>query len=112
MTVASTLNKVTIAGNGATTSFPFNFAMPGVPVSQAAALLVVTVVSASGVSTVIPFGPASSQYQLSLNTAVSPSPTPVGGIVTYNPLGVPLPTGSTLTIQRILPENQLTSFSG
>jgi hypothetical protein len=74
--------------------------------------LVVTVVSSLGVSTVISFGPGSSQYQLSLNAAISPSPTPVGGIVSYNPLGAPIPTGSTLTIQRVLPENQLTSFSG
>jgi hypothetical protein len=111
MTVATTLNKITYAGTGGTTSFPFSFAFPGgVTTSQAALDLVVTFVSTAGVATVIAFGPNTNQYQLTLNAAVSPNPTGVGGIVTYNPSGIPIAIGTTLTIQRILPETQGTSY--
>jgi hypothetical protein len=111
MTVATTLNKITYAGTGGTTSFPFSYAFPGgVTTSQAALDLVVTFVSTAGVATVIAFGPNTNQYQLTLNAAVSPNPTGVGGIVTYNPSGIPIAIGTTLTIQRILPETQGTSY--
>jgi hypothetical protein len=111
MTVATTLNKITYAGTGGTTSFPFSYAFPGgVTTSQAALDLVVTFVSTAGVATVIAFGPNTNQYQLTLNAAVSPNPTGVGGIVTYNPGGIPIAIGTTLTIQRILPEIQGTSY--
>jgi hypothetical protein len=111
MTVATTANKITYSGNGSTTAFPFSFAFPGglLP-SQAAQLLEVIYVDPTGASTTAPFGPGLTQYQLSVNPPVSPNPTSVGGTVTYNPSGTPIPVGSTLTILRLLPDTQAVSL--
>ena len=111
MTVATTINKITFQGDGATTAFGFNFAFPaGLTASQAAALLTVVVVNPSGLSTTINFGPGNTQYQLQILPPVSPNPTSVGGVVTYAPLGVPLAVGNFITITRILPDTQTVSL--
>jgi hypothetical protein len=101
MTVSTTLNKIIYSGNGATTVFPFTF--PGV----AATNIQVFFTDALGNITLL----SPSVYTLSLTPATGTNPTGAGGSVTYNPLGVPIPTGSFLTILRTLPLVQSTSLA-
>jgi hypothetical protein len=101
MTVSTTLNKIIYSGNGATTVFPFTF--PGVAASN----IQVFFTDALGNITLL----SPSVYTLSLNPATGTNPTGAGGSVTYNPLGVPIPTGSFLTILRTLPLVQSTSLA-
>lgn len=111
MTVSTTTSKIVYQGNGSTTVFSFPFAFPGgLTPSQAAADLIVTFISSTGVSTIVPFGSGASSYQLTLIPPISPNPTGVGGSVTYVPAGQPIPIGSSLVIQRSLPENQPVSL--
>src|SRR5215471_4971667 len=100
MTVSTTLNKVVYAGNGATTAFAFTF--PGV----AATDLQVYFTDATGVITLIP----SNQYTVTLNPAIAPNPTGIGGTVNYPLIGSPIAIGTLLTIIRVLPEIQATSL--
>jgi len=102
MTVSTTTNKITYSGNGATTVFPFSFSTPAV-----ASDIQVIYVDPSGNSTTL----ASTVYTIVFNPATTLNPTPVGGSVTYNPGGIPIPTGSTLTILRQLPLQQNTSLT-
>jgi hypothetical protein len=107
MTVSTTTSSITYQGNGATTSFTFPFAMPAnIPVAQLGQYLSVTVVSNVGVSTVIAYGNATTQFQASVNAPSGADPTPVGGTVVYNPPGGPLATGWTITITRTVPDTQ------
>jgi hypothetical protein len=106
MTVATTNNKIIYPGNASTTSFPFAFATPAVPSD----IQVIYTDSSGNVTTLIN-GPGTSQYQLVINTPISPDPTPVGGTVTYNPSGSPIPFGSSLTIIRVLAVAQNTSLA-
>ena len=97
MTIATTSNKVVGQGNGSTTVFPYSFPIP------AAADLVVTYTDANGNATVL----QPSQY------TVSGLGTSTGGTVTYPTVasgGSPIASGTSLTIQRILPAQQLTSL--
>lgn len=105
MTVSTTLNKITYVGDGSTTVFPFSF--PAV----AAADIQVLFTDLNGNITTLVQGPGAAQYQLVLNPPISPNPTATGGTVTYNPLGTPIPLGTQLTIIRVLPLNQQTSFA-
>lgn len=107
MTVTTTLNKIIYPGNGSTTVFPFTFSVP----ANGAADIQVFFTSVIGVVTQLVQGPGASQYQLSLNPASGTNPTPVGGTVTYNPGGSPIPSGSFLTIVRVLPLSQNTSLA-
>lgn len=100
MTVTSQSNKINYAGNGVTTVFSFSFI--GVAIND----IVVTVTTAAGVSTVIP----SNQYTVDLTPAVSGQPYGLGGTVTYPLSGAALAAGNTLTIARIVPLTQDTSF--
>lgn len=94
MTIGTSTSRVVCQGNAATTSFSYNFLIPQ------AAYAVVTYTDASGNSTVLnPFA-----YTLS---GVG---QPAGGTVTYAPGGTPIASGTTLTIQRIVPYQQLTSL--
>lgn len=104
MTITSATNKVISSGNGSQTSFAFNF------VGVAASDIQVTFTNSSGVSTVLTRGPGATQYQISLNAPAAGQLWGVGGTVTYNPNGTPIPTGSTLTIARIVPYTQATSL--
>jgi hypothetical protein len=102
MTVSTTLNKITFPGNASATVFPFTFATPLVPAD-----IQVFFTDASGNVTLL----SPSVYTLSINPATGTDPTPVGGSVTYNPLGVPIPFGTFLTILRTLPLVQNTSLA-
>jgi hypothetical protein len=100
MTVTTSLNKIIYPGNGATTSFPFSF--PAV----AATDIQVFFADVNGNVTLL----SPSAYTLVLNPAVANNPTAAGGTVTYNPLGVPIPLNTSLTIMRTLPLQQNTSL--
>ena len=104
MTVNSSQSSVTVAGNGASTSFSFPF------IGVAPAYIKVLHTTAAGVQTALSQGPAAAQFQVSLNAPVSGALWGLGGTVTYNP-GSPIPSGDTLTISRALPLLQTQSLS-
>lgn len=94
MTISTTVNKVIGQGNGATTSFSYSFLMP------AAANAVVTFTDALGNQTVL----NPTQYTL------SGIGNPNGGTLTYPLSGSPIATGQSITLQRVLPLQQLTTL--
>ena len=98
---AATVNTTTASqvdsGTGARTVFSFAFIGVGAPYIQA------LYTDPSGNQTLLTQGPASTQYQVSLNAPVAGALWGVGGTVTYNPSGTPIPLGSSLTISRNLP---------
>lgn len=94
MTISTTVNKVVGQGNGATTAFSYSFLLPS------AANAVVTFTDAAGAVTVL----APTQYTLS---GVG---NPSGGTLTYPVSGSPMATGQSITLQRVLPLQQLTSL--
>src|SRR5882672_1682260 len=110
MTVSTTLNKVIYPGSGAQTTFSFSFAFPGGTSTQEAANIQVFYTDTLGNITLLTAGSGATQYQISFNPASGTNPTPVGGVVTYNPSGVPIALGTFLTILRSLPLTQATSL--
>lgn len=103
MTVSTTTSVVTYAGNGATTLFSFPF----IGVSEDDIEVIYT--DANGTTTVLP----TSTYTLTIN------PIPVGGLwgiggsVLYPNSGspiVPIPVGTYITINRIVPFTQEVSI--
>lgn len=104
MTINSSANKTIVNGNGAQTQFSFSF------VGVAAAYISVIFTDANGNETVLTKGSGTTQYQISLNTAVPGALWGLGGTVTYDPSGTPIPNGSSLTIFRTLPLTQAISL--
>lgn len=100
MTIANTSNSNLFLGNGATSVFSFTF------VADSAQYVVVTYTDPSGNQTIL----TPSQYSLFINPAASDAIWGVGGTVTYPISGTPIATGSSLTVERILPITQLTSI--
>lgn len=94
MTISTSSNTTIAQGNGQTASFSFPFPVP--LVSE----LFVYFTDATGVQTLI----ASDLY------SVSGIGSPNGGAVTYPLSGSPIATGTSLTIQRIVPYVQLTDL--
>lgn len=107
MTVSTTTNKIIYPGNGSTTAFPFTFAVP----SSGDADIEVFFTDTSGNITQLTEGPGSTQYQLTINPVSGTNPTPAGGMVNYNPSGIPIPLNTSLTILRSLPMVQGTSLA-
>jgi len=103
-TVPTTSNSITVPGNSSQTNFLFPF------VGVAASDIQVLYTTSAGLQTTLVQGPGTAQYQVSLNAAVPPALWGVGGSITYNPSGTPIPSGSTLTISRVLPVQQQTSL--
>jgi hypothetical protein len=103
-TISTSASTVTVPGNGSQTAFTFSF------VGVAAADISVIFTTAAGVQTALTQGPGPTQYQVSLNAAVPPALWGVGGTIIYSP-GTPIPSGSSLTISRVLPLQQNTSLS-
>lgn len=101
MTISTTSSATTLGGNGVTTTFNFGF-IAGV----ASNVLVIYTTSAGITSTLSP-----SQYILALNAPAAGAIWGVGGTVTYPTSGSPIPSGSTITIQRIVPLTQSTTIS-
>jgi len=91
MTIATTANKAIGLGNGVNTNWPFLFIIP------LASQLYVYYTDTLGNITAIPAG----QYSVAgLNN-------PDGGSVTYPLSGAPIATGTTLTVYRLVPYQQL-----
>lgn len=90
-----------MGGNGARTVFQFSF------IADSAADIFVIYTNASGVSVTIP--PA--QYSVSINAPLTGQLWGQGGSVTYPLSGSPIASGTSLTISRILPLQQLTEIS-
>lgn len=94
MTIATQTNIAIGRGNGATIAFNYGFIIPSL------ADLVVTYTDASGVQTVLD----DSQFTV---TGIGDA---AGGTVTYPISGGAIATGTTLTIQRVVPYTQPTSL--
>lgn len=101
MTIPSDQSETTVAGTGASVTFDFPF------VPYAASNLFVTYTDPTGVSTLL----SSSVYTVSINAVLPGNLWAVGGTVTYPLTGSPIPIGSTLLIQRILPYQQLVDLT-
>lgn len=101
MTVSTTATKITAEGNGATTAWPFPFAL------RDDDEVVVTLTESDGTVTTL----SSSAYSVVVNSASGTNPTPVGGTVTYPLSGTPVPLGDFITVQRIAPYLQPTSLA-
>lgn len=102
MTISTTSSTVTVAGNGATTSFDFPF------VYDASANITVSFIDSSGNETSLVQG---SQYTLTLNAPGAGQIWGVGGTVTYPLTGSPIATGTYLVISRVVPLVQLISIA-
>ncbi len=100
MTVALTITETVIQGNGVTTVFSFPFI--GVDETDIA----VTITDSSGASSLL--DPAF--YLVTLNPTGAGQLWAIGGTVTYPLIGPALPSGSSITIARILPLKQETSI--
>lgn len=115
MTVLTSANKAVIAGNGVATAFGFSFNAGYAQNAPSAALalsyLSVLVTDALGNLTTIAQGSGANQCQITLNPPVGSALWGLGGSVAYNPLGVPLPAGSTLTVLRTIPLTQIVALS-
>ncbi|MGA3113504.1 MAG: hypothetical protein ABSF90_03620 [Syntrophobacteraceae bacterium] len=104
--LTTTQSYVTYQGNGATTSFPFNF------IVQAASQLVVSITN-NNVSPAATTVLSTSQYNVTgigNGNEFSGGSGP-GGTVTYPASGSPLPSGWSITIQRVVPYTQGTSLT-
>ena len=100
MTINTATNKVIALGDGSTTQFDFSF------VGDEPGYISVIYTDADGNETTLTQGPGPTQYQLSLNAAVSPGLWGIGGTATYAPSAVPIASGTSLTIIRELPNVQ------
>ena len=101
MTVSTTSSAITVLGNDSTVVFTFPF------IGVSASDIIVIYTNASGVSVTL----TSSQYTLALNPALTGQSWGIGGTVTYPIAGTPIASGTSLTIERILPLVQNTSIS-
>lgn len=102
MTLSTTQNTTTVAGDGSKTVFTFPF------VADTAADISVTYTNASGTQTVL----SPSVYTLFINPPAVGQIWGIGGIVVYPLTGSPIAVGTSLTIARSLPLTQTISISG
>lgn len=93
MTVNTLASKTVALGDGAETEFEFSF------IGVNANYINVIYTDADGVETEL----SSDDYDIVLNAAVSGALWGIGGAVTYDISGSPIPAGSSLTIYRNLP---------
>jgi hypothetical protein len=101
MTISTTGNVITLAGNGGTTTFSFSF------VGAGASDIFVTYTDLNGVAHSL----STSDYTLGLNPASVGQLWGIGGTVTYPISGSPIASGTYLTIERTLPLTQDVSIS-
>src|ERR1035437_3579414 len=96
MTIVTTSTKAVAQGNGATTTWPFNFLIPNL------SSVVLTLVDIpSGNPTII--APA--------NFSITGLGNPAGGSITYPLSGSAVPATSNIVIQRVVAETQQTDFT-
>ena len=103
-TINTSTSSTLVLGTGAQTVFTFNFI--GVATSDVNVLYT----DAAGNQTQLTQGPGPTQYQVTLANPVQGATWGIGGTVTYNPGGTPIPVGSTLTIYRTLALTQSVSL--
>jgi hypothetical protein len=96
MTVATSVSRITVAGNGSATSFAFPFKI------TSSAHLVVTKTTSAGIVSTLTEG---THYSV---TGVG---SESGGSITYPLSGTALPTGDTLTMRRVVPLTQTTDLT-
>lgn len=101
-TISTVENQLTVGGNNTQTVFNFSF------VGDQSTDFNLIYTNSSGQQTTIP----PSQYTVALNPIEPGSLWGVGGFVTYPLMGSPIANGTTLTIQRLIPLQQLVSISG
>ncbi len=101
MTISSTASAETLLGNGATSVWAYAF------IADSANNIQVSYTNAVGVSTIL----TPSQYTLTINAPAVGSLWGVGGTLTYPTSGPAIPSGTSLTIRRVLPLQQLTTIS-
>lgn len=108
MTVSTVQSQSTFLGNGSTTSFGFSF-NNGVPFNSNTSLATYTLIytDASGNQTTL----SPSVYTLSFTAAVTGSLWGNGGTLVYPTIGSPIASGTSLTLNRVFPLQQLTSIS-
>lgn len=94
MTISNQTVKATVLGNGAQTVFTYQFE---IPVNSGFELIYT---DSSGNETML----ATSVY------SISGIGNPAGGTFTYNPGGTPIASGTSLTLVRQVPYDQLTNF--
>jgi hypothetical protein len=100
LTISSQSNTQLVAGTGLQTEFAFSF------VAASASAISVELIDANGnITTLQP-----SQYTLVINPTVPNQLWGVGGTITYPIVGAPIPVGSYLLIQRVLPLTQVVSI--
>ncbi len=97
MTISSLSNSTTAFGNGSTSVFTFPF------IAGTAFNLIVTYTNADGLMTVL----TPSQYSVIITAPAAGQLWGVGGSVTYPTAGPAIATGTSITIQRIVPLQQL-----
>lgn len=100
MTVTTTQSQVLVLGDGSTTAFDYNFLVPG-STSTDQTNFKVTYTDTQGNVTVL----NDNQYSV---TGVN---NPSGGTVVFQVNSAPIPVGSTLLIQRVVPYTQPDSIS-
>lgn len=101
MTITVSTNQVTWLGNGATSVFPYSFAMP----TLADASLLLT--SATGTQSVV----APGAYSITGVGQPTAGGGPQGGSVTYPLTGSPIAAGTSLTLTRTVPAIQPNVFT-
>lgn len=101
MTIATTQSSITVEGNGATTSFSFPF------IGDSSSYISVQYTNADGAATLLePF-----QYTIFLNPPATGQIWGIGGTVVYPLSGSPIAAGTSLTISRVLPFQQLITIA-
>lgn len=101
MTVSTTLNKIVFTGDGSTSTFSFPFAVR----AGGSTDIEVFQTDTSGNITQLTYG---TQYTVTLNAAIAPNPTPVGGSITTTAIPA---LGTLVTILRVEAETQGTSLA-
>lgn len=101
MTVGTSYSAITFQGNGSTTIFTFGF------IGVTAADLNVYYTANNGTVTLL----SPSVYTLNLNTPATGQIWGVGGTITYPISGTPIQSGSSLTIERMVPLTQPITIS-
>lgn len=107
MTVSTTQNSTTMSGNGSDTVFNFTF-NSSVPVGQTLPLATFSLIytDATGSQTIL----SPTQYTIIFTAAAPGTLWGNGGSIIYPISGLPIASGTTLTLQRIFPLQQLTAI--
>lgn len=106
MTIQSTASSVTLQGNGATPAFPYAFTIPGDTVNDQSNVQITIVDTTSGTPVTTILGDA----DYTINGISTPDDPSAAGEVTYPLVGGDIPAGVFITIQRVVPYEQLTSI--